>query len=90
MGKKKPQKKAPAKPAEAPKEEPKPAPEEEKKVEAPAPVEEKKAEVPAPKKEEPKKAAPVEDDDDLDDFMDIAGSFAAKAAEPEKEVKAEH
>ena len=29
-------------------------------------------------------------DDDLDDFMDLAGSFKAKAEEPEKEVKAEH
>lgn len=37
-----------------------------------------------------KSAPPQDDDDDLDDFMDLAGSFAAKAQEPEKEVKAEH
>ena len=53
----------------------------------PAPAEEKK-EAPAPK-EEPKPTATTADDD-LDDFMDLAGEFAAKAAEPEKEVKPEH
>ena len=34
-------------------------------------------------KEKPK-PAPVEDDDDLDDFMDLAGSFKEKFEEPEK------
>jgi hypothetical protein len=32
----------------------------------------------------------VQDDDDLDDFMDLAGSFKEKFEEPEKEVKEEH
>jgi hypothetical protein len=79
MGKKKPQKKPQAaKPAEAaPAEEPKPSPQEE------------------PKKEEVKKAAPKpvvreDDGDDLDDFMDLAGSFKEEFAKPEKEVKEEH
>ena len=43
------------------------------------------------KKEEPKKKAPapVEDDDDLDDFMDMAGSFKEKFEEDAKEAEAE-
>ena len=40
-------------------------------------------------KEKPK-PAPVQDDDDLDDFMDLAGSFKQKFEEPEKVVKEEH
>ena len=32
----------------------------------------------------------MQDDDDLDDFMDLAGSFKEKFEEPEKEVKEEH
>ena len=78
MGKKKPQKKPQAaKPAEpAPAEQPKPAPQEEKKAEV--------------KKEAPKPVVREDDGDDLDDFMDLAGSFKEKFEEPEKEVKEEH
>ena len=36
------------------------------------------------------KPAPAQDDDDLDDFMDLAGSFKEKFEEPEKVVKEEH
>jgi hypothetical protein len=31
-----------------------------------------------------------DDGDDLDDFMDLAGSFKEEFAKPEKEVKEEH
>ena len=74
MGKKKPQKKTQA---AKPAEEPKPSPQEEPK----------KEEV---KKEAPKPVVREDDGDDLDDFMDLAGSFKEKFEEPEKVVKEEH